>query len=370
MKYLRYIGIPLLVVAAVWFAARGMYWMWVYLILLDSVIILGDSYFGNDVSSPDYRHPWLLTAMLYVNLPLSLLFLIVATYMGGSISNPVLEMMIMSITGQNIAVMKSQTELWHLAGYVFTGGLLMGASLIIPAHELVHHKKKKLDWVMGNLMLSMVLENAFAVEHVHGHHKNVGLSTDPATAKRGENPYLFFINATLKEYRDAWNIEKTRLKKKKQNRMTIHNRILQRFGLSLLILMGLASICGTGGVLMLLGISFFAKFFLEITNYMEHYGLVRIPGTPVNPRHSWNTNRRMSSILLYNLTRHSHHHEQGSLEFWKLRPYPEAPEMPFGYLTTVYIVSFFPWVYRRIMEPKLDDWKNRFASEEEKALMG
>jgi len=97
--------------------------------------------------------------------------------------------------------------------------------------------------------------------------------------------------------------------------------------------------------------------------------LVRAPGTPVAPRHSWNTNKRVSSILLYNLTRHSHHHEQGSLEFWKLRPYPDAPEMPYGYLTTLYLVSFFPWAYRRMMEPRLEEWRNTYATEEEKALM-
>ena len=59
---------------------------------------------------------------------------------------------------------------------------------------------------------------------------------------------------------------------------------------------------------MFFGIAMFAKFFLESVNYMEHYGLVRIKGTPVELHHSWNTNKRISSILLYNVTRHSHHH--------------------------------------------------------------
>ena len=50
------------------------------------------------------------------------------------------------------------------------------------------------------------------------------------------------------------------------------------------------------------------KALLEVVNYMEHYGIVRDPARPVQPRHSWNTNRRISSWTLFNLTRHSHHH--------------------------------------------------------------
>ena len=34
---------------------------------------------------------------------------------------------------------------------------------------------------------------------------------------------------------------------------------------------------------------------LEIVNDMEHDGMVRDRRTPVRPRHSWNTNRRISS---------------------------------------------------------------------------
>ena len=50
------------------------------------------------------------------------------------------------------------------------------------------------------------------MEHVYGHHKNVGLESDPATAKRGENIYAFIIRAIIKEQKDAWLIELDQLK--------------------------------------------------------------------------------------------------------------------------------------------------------------
>ncbi len=59
------------------------------------------------------------------------------------------------------------------------------------------------------------------------------------------------------------------------------------------------------------------KALLEIVNYMEHYGMVRDPARPVQPRHSWNSNQRLSSWTTFNLTRHSHHHAQGEVPFEK-----------------------------------------------------
>ena len=45
------------------------------------------------------------------------------------------------------------------------------------------------------------------------------------------------------------------------------------------------------------------KFVLEITNYMEHYGIRRRVGERIGPQHSWNTNSRMSYIVLLGLAR-------------------------------------------------------------------
>ena len=42
--------------------------------------------------------------------------------------------------------------------------------------------------------------------------------------------------------------------------------------------------------------------------------------------------------------------------------------MPGGYLSSVYLVLFTPWIYYRIMAPKLKDWDDNFASTEERKL--
>ena len=104
----------------------------------------------------------------------------------------------------------------------------------------------------------------------------------------------------------------------------------------------------------------FAKFILEVVNYMEHYGLSRSEGQPVGPEHSWNTNHRMSSMVLFSLTRHSAHHEKPKVKFWKLDPYADAPQMPYGYLTTL-VICLIPPLWYRIITPSLNEWKLQYT---------
>jgi len=102
-------------------------------------------------------------------------------------------------------------------------------------------------------------------------------------------------------------------------------------------------------------------------NYMEHYGLVRDPAEPVQPRHSWNTNRRLSCWTLFNLTRHSHHHARGSVPFHALQPMLHAPQMLGGYLATI-LVALLPPLWHRWMTPRLLQWDAEHANATEREL--
>jgi alkane 1-monooxygenase len=109
------------------------------------------------------------------------------------------------------------------------------------------------------------------------------------------------------------------------------------------------------------------KSLLEIVNYMEHYGMVRDPATPVQPRHSWNTNKRISSWSMFNLTRHSHHHAQGEVPYQDLKPFPDAPMMINGYLTTL-IVALIPPLWHKLMTPKVLEWDRHYATPQERQM--
>ncbi len=79
---------------------------------------------------------------------------------------------------------------------------------------------------MGNWLLAFSWDCAFAIEHVYGHHKNVGLDIDPATAKRGENIYKFIFTAMIKEHLDAWKIESYRSQRSNTSLFRIGNKMI------------------------------------------------------------------------------------------------------------------------------------------------
>jgi len=114
-------------------------------------------------------------------------------------------------------------------------------------------------------------------------------------------------------------------------------------------------------------IAFVGKQYLEITNYFEHYGLVRVPGEPVQPRHSWNSNHWASTNVLFSLARHSHHHAEGEAPYWTLYAYPNAPMLPNGYLSML-LIALVPPLFKKMMTPALNEWDEQHASPAERKL--
>ena len=116
-------------------------------------------------------------------------------------------------------------------------------------------------------------------------------------------------------------------------------------------------------------VAVFAKFFLEMTNYVEHYGLVRAPGTPVAQRHSWDTAARFSAIGMFNLGRHAAHHMKGNQPYWALPLAGGAPKMLSGVPASA-IIAAVPPVWFRMMRSRLARWDRDCASDGERTLLG
>ncbi len=360
IKYIRYAATPILVLFGIYFAMKGQYWMWVYEAIFTLIVIFGDLFLGDDRSRSEYAAPKLLNFFLYINLPLLFTILAISVWMSGSLPLPA--------WGASLMAAREETTFIHLVGYVVVLGLMVATAGTNVGHELTHRKRNRFDMFMGNWLLALTWDCSFAIEHVYGHHKYVATSIDPATAKRGQNPYHFILRAIFLNQRNAWIIENSRLVKKGVSPLSIQNRMLIGYARSGILTAAAYLLSGWTGIVVFLLISMGGKVVLEGVNYMEHYGLIREEGTPILPKHSWNTNRRVSSFFLFNLTRHSSHHENTQLEYWELKAYPDAPEMPLGYLSCVYLVLFMPWLYHRIMAPKLKDWDLNFASEGEHRL--
>lgn len=364
LKYFAFHLIGLLATLAIFgggtFATPG-------LLAVLALYMLGDALLGDDTSTPHFRHPKVLTVQLWLALPL-LSAIVFAAVWSVAPGDPLsVGALIEQYIGYPVLAAREAATLGDRISIFALTGLMIGMMGTITAHELTHRTWDPISMLVGRWLLAFSFDTNFAIEHVYGHHRYVSTIQDPATAPRGRNVYFHIVASTFKGNISAWRIEVDRLRKKELGVFSLHNTVI-RGQLMSALLVGLAYAMGgwvTAGFFILCAL--WGKSLLEIVNYMEHYGMVRDPATPVQPRHSWNTNRRISSWTMFNLTRHSHHHAQGEVPYQDLKPYADAPMMINGYLTTI-MAAMIPPLWHRLMTPKVLAWDRDYASADELVL--
>ena len=364
LKYFLFHGVGL--IAAVAILAGGA-WITFGLIAVLVIYLVGDAICGDDTSTPQFKHPGILTVQLWLALPLLAFIVFSALWSFSSGDFLGFGAILTQLTGYDLIAARDATFAGHYVSTVLITGLMIGMVGTIPAHELTHRTWDPISMLVGRWLLAFSFDTIFAIEHVYGHHRYVSTTEDPATAPRGRNVYFHILASTLKGNVSAWKIEQKRLKRKGHSLFGWHNAVLRGHLMSVLLVVAAYVIGGWQTALFFTACALWGKALLEIVNYMEHYGMVRNPATPVQPRHSWNTNKRISSWTMFNLTRHSHHHAQGEVPYQDLKPFPDAPMMVGGYLTTI-IVAMIPPLWHRLMTPKVLDWDQRFATDEERLL--
>jgi fatty acid desaturase len=369
LKYLRYLIVTVVVMIHALGMIMGDYWMWMGFIIISLLLVTGDFILGRDLSIPDFKYEGLLRAFLFLSFPVLLFILFLLAWQSGQGNFDLLWFgsAIQSLTGYNMIAARAASDWYDYIGAVLGTGLIIAGYGTTVAHELFHKLHRKSDYIVGRWLMAMSCNADFTIEHISGHHVKVATTEDPATARRGENVFKFFIRSTIHGHLSAWEITKNKLKKQGYSLFSYRNPMLRGYLMSALYLGGFIYAGGWIGAVFFLSQAIYAKFILEVVNYMEHYGLIRVSKTKVEPRHSWNSTHRLSSVVLFDLTRHSSHHEKATLPYWRLKPYPDAPEMPFGYLTNIY-VCHIPPLWHKIMTPKLIEWDRSYATEQEKKI--
>jgi len=332
-----------------------------------AVYIGGDLLFGSDTSEPQYKYPVLLTWLLWLALPILAMICFVSVWHFAPTDIFAYGAMFSDLSGFDILAAKQNTSFaQHLLLVIFTG-FSIGIIGTIVGHELTHRTWDPVSMFIGRWLMSYSFDANFSIEHVYGHHRYVSTKDDPATAPRGRNVYAHILISTVRGNISAWKIEQARLAKKGQKIFSIHNVAIRGYLMSALLVLAAFLMAGWAGVLFFVPAMVWGKALLEIVNFMEHYGIVRNPQTPVQPRHSWNTNKRASSWAMFNLTRHSHHHAQGEVPYHELKPFIDAPMMVGGYLSTM-VVALIPPLWNKLMIPKVLEWDQKYATQEELSL--
>jgi Fatty acid desaturase. len=244
-------------------------------------------------------------------------------------------------------------------------GIVTGGVGIVYAHELMHQKTALERW-LGDLLMAMTLYSHFRSEHLRVHHLWVGTPRDPVTARYNEGFWRFFLRVLRECPRSAWRAEVAMLARAGKSPWSAQNPFWRYAALQAGFLLLTFAIGRWTGLGLFLFQALAAVMLLELTNYVEHYGLTRRHlgegrYEHVLPRHSWNASHRASNWLLINLQRHSDHHYKPDRRFPLLQTYAaeEAPQLPLGYPAMV-AAAAIPPLWRRIMNPRVRAWRKRF----------
>ncbi len=248
---------------------------------------------------------------------------------------------------------------------MFGVGVMSGVIGIVYSHELLHQRNPLERW-LGDLLLASVLYSHFRSEHLHVHHRYVGTPRDPVTARFGEGFQAYFWRVLRDCPGSALRAEAAMLARKGLSPWHRSNPFWRYAALQGGMLVLAALIGGWWGLVLFVWQAFIAVWQLELTNYIEHYGLTRRHlgegrYEPVRPHHSWNASHKASNWLMINLQRHSDHHYKPDRRFPLLQTYSRdnAPQLPFGYpaLTTL---AMAPPLWRAFMDPKVRAWRRQF----------
>lgn len=365
--YLKYFIFHIIGIVALTAILAGGAYISIGLVAIFMAYIIGDAVFGDDTSTPTFSHPAILTIQLWFALPLLSAIVFAAAWSMSSGDPLQFGAFIHELSGYDILAARDATTWVHHVSTGIVTGLMIGMIGTITAHELTHRTWDPTSMFIGRWLLAFSFDTIFSIEHVYGHHRYVSTVSDPATAPRGRNVYFHILASTIKGNISAWDIEKKRLAKRGKSALSLGNGVIRGHLMSLFIVFAAFIIGGLPVMMFFIACGLWGKALLEIVNYMEHYGMVRDPSVPVQPRHSWNTNKRVSSWAMFNLTRHSHHHADGDVPYQDLKPYPDAPMMINGYLATI-TIALFPPLWHKLMTPKVLEWDQQYATKEELIL--
>ncbi|MDP3859338.1 MAG: fatty acid desaturase [Stagnimonas sp.] len=244
---------------------------------------------------------------------------------------------------------------WELVGLTLTVGMINGVG-INTAHEL-GHKTSALERWLAKITLAPVAYGHFYIEHNKGHHKNVATPEDPASSRMGETFWAFLPRSVIGSARSAWAIERERLQRLGKSVWSLDNDNLQSWAMTVVLFGTLGLWLGPWALVFLVVQAVYGFCLLEVVNYLEHYGLLRLKDAKgryerCQPKHSWNSNHVVTNLLLYQLQRHSDHHANPTRRYQALRHFEDSPQLPSGYAAMI-LLAYFPPLWFRVMDPKV-----------------
>lgn len=246
-------------------------------------------------------------------------------------------------------------------GRAYSMGIMCGVIGINVGHEL-GHKLNRTQQFLGEILLLTSLDTHFLPYHNGGHHRNVATPKDSATAAKNQLLFTFWITSHFGSYAEAWRLQNAQMRKKGKSILSFSNRMVSYTIANIVLISTIYYFFGATTLLAFVMACVVGILLLETVNYIEHYGLLRKKSETgvyeqVHHIHSWNSDHPLGRLFLFNLSRHSDHHYNGSKKYQILESVSESPQMPTGYPGMMLLALIQPlWFF--IMNKKLAPFEN------------
>lgn len=246
-------------------------------------------------------------------------------------------------------------------GRITSMGLMCGVLGINVGHEL-GHRLNRAEQFLGEILLLTSLDTHFLPYHNGGHHRNVATPKDAATAKKNQLLFTFWITSHFGSYAEAWQLENRRMRKLNKSVLSLSNRMVGYSIANIVLLLSIYFFFGINVLIAFTAVAIMGILLLETVNYIEHYGLLRNKSESgvyeqVKHHHSWNSDHPIGRALLFNLSRHSDHHYNGSKKYQILESLASSPQMPTGYPGMMVLAVLQP-LWFMVMNKKLKKYEN------------
>ena len=369
IKYIKYLTNFIFVGVTVLGFILGGHWMWLGFGFAIVGAVGGDFLFGDHGEMPKYSYPQLLTVIMYSYLPVIIGATLV--FIWTMVPNDLLGIgaAVTSVSGYDAMAAKSGNQFFDLVGGALGLGLMSAITNVIMAHELIHRTWNPISMFFGRWFFALAGGIPFEVEHVWGHHTTLGQPHDASLSLRGDSYWKFYSTAPVKQIAYAWDVEKQRLAKYGHSVFWPGNKMI-RSGMRIGMVWGVIYLLGGWIAVGMYTVAFgMSKMMYEAIGYQFHHGQVCAPGEPDGDRHSWNCNRLMSQVVLFNVSKHSEHHKHPDRPFYELAKVKqgESPILATGCVTNAFL-AYFPPIFRRVTGPQILRWDEAFATEAEKKI--
>jgi alkane 1-monooxygenase len=359
----RYWMAPLLIIVTLLSIIMGGMFVWVGVALFGVGIILDTLTMplhppgaGFDDNGDTMGIPGLQNAVMYVMLPVFVLLqLALAWRIMQYVDGTVIETLTFGVIPVQIGITGAE-----LVGATMSAGIFAGIG-IIYGHELAH--TKGFSFVISRLIMGLSGAAHFSYAHVYNHHLELAHEDDPATSPRGRSIYRHFWLSHMGQSKFLFKMEQTRLAKLGKSFISLENRWIRGYFMSLPTMILFTWVGGPVGIAAMFLVWTISNFELEALNYMEHYGLIREKGQPIDYRHSWDNSNLFTSWFFIEIGRQGDHHDRGETHFWEL-DVVGSPDPGWGYFTE-FSIALIPPLWHLLYKKKLATWDRDFASEGE-----